>query len=291
MGEPDPEVRPSTDTWPLHVALCIAAGAATGWLVAELTPNCTTQLGCTVGGALCAGAFVPVCLAVIAAGRRAQRARLGSIVAGSDRRAVWGILATLLAVMTVEAAPDWPAYAAGDGPCPCAVLAMISAAAVCIAAILGADVRALGAARHLVARGLAARDGAEAEPNDAAAPRFDLGLGNDLSAQTTRGATAYRHRETTLALVRGTPDLAIRALSRAVRRGAFGLALIGLTAIVHGVASSAPALTTYAITLCGPRQPRACALAASLVEADDPVRASKLLARTHVDDVPQYASE
>src|SRR5262249_14680243 len=109
IGEPDPELRPATDFWPLHAGLVLAAGAATGGAVATLTPGCSTQAECVLGGIGCALVFVPVCLAVVAAARRAQRARLGSLVAGSDRRAVWAILAMLLAVMTLEPVflPSW----------------------------------------------------------------------------------------------------------------------------------------------------------------------------------------
>ena len=59
---------------------------------------------CAFGGALCAVVFLPVCLVVIGAARRAQRARLGSIVAGSDRRTVWGILAIPFSSVTTPEA-------------------------------------------------------------------------------------------------------------------------------------------------------------------------------------------
>jgi hypothetical protein len=280
MGEPDPEVRPATDTWPLQITIVIAAGATTGGLLASMTPGCTTTEECIIGGALCALAFFPVCLAVIGAARRAQRARLGSIVAASDRRAVWGILAMLLAVMSLEMLPNWPAYFAQiDVPSPAPVLAILAASTLCTVGVLFADARALRRARLVVAHGLSVHEQQEAEPGAADAPRLDLGIGNEILAKVTRGAAAYRHREQTLALVKGTPKLALDALGRAVRRGMFGLALIAAAGVVHVYANSEAALMTYLTTRCGPRDRAACNMAADRVEASDPHAAHDLRQR------------
>jgi hypothetical protein len=278
MGEPDPEMRPPTDVWPLQVAIVVVAGATTGGLLASMTPGCTTTEECIIGGALCALAFVPVCLAVIRAARRAQRARHGSIVAASDRRAVWGILAMLLAVMTLEVLPNWPArFMYTEVPSQAPVLGMLVAAALCILGILLADARALRRARLVVAQGLAVHEAQEAEPGVADAPRFDLGLGNEILARVTRGAAAYRHREQTLALVKGTPKLALDALGRAVRRGKFGLALVAAAGALHAYANSERALTSYMAARCSPRDRLACAVAAAHVE--DPAAAELLRRR------------
>jgi hypothetical protein len=280
MGEPDPELRPATDVWPLHVGMVVVAGATTGGLIASVTLGCTTTDECIIGGGLCALAFAPVCLAVIRAARRAQRARLGSIVATSDGRAVWGILAMLLAVMTVEVWPNWPGQLMNtDVPSPAPVLGILAALGLSMLGILIADVRALRRARLVVAQGLSVHEPQEAEAGAADAPRFDLGLGNEILAKVTRGAAAYRHREQTVALVKGTPKLALEALSRAVRRGMFGLALVLAAGAMHAYANSPAVLTSFLRMRCSPRNSAACERAADRVQESDPDEAHRLRQR------------
>lgn len=228
---PGADMRARTDRWPRHVLAVLLAGAASGVAVAVLCDAYGGPQAGALSGSLCALAFVPVCLAVIAAARRAQRARLGSIVADSDRRAVWGILALALSVATLEALPDWPAAAVGATAVPAPALLMAQAAGLLTLAILLLDVRALREARRAIAPGLERQDPAAVDPGGADVPRLDLGLGEDLRARFARSATAYRGRDRTLALVQGSPEQALTALQRAVRRGALGLAVIGA---VHG---------------------------------------------------------
>jgi len=245
LNPPDPELRPATDAWPLHVAVVIATGAATGGLAALFIPGCRFRLQCAVGGAVFAIVFVPVCLAVIAAARRAQRARLGSIVAGCDRRAVWGILAITLAVTTAEALPEWSPAMAGYGLTPVVALALLVLTGVVTLFLRRADAAALKRARRELEAGLTARHEADPEPEDAGLVPLDLGLGDGVLARTARGAAAYRDRARTVALVRGSPELALGALQGAVRRGTVGLVVIGMMGALHAAAARVPAVVLY----------------------------------------------
>jgi hypothetical protein len=255
MGERDPESRPWTDAWPLQTGIVVAAGALTGALVAVLCHEPSPQ-EFALGGALCAVAFLPVCFAVIAAGRRAQRARLGSMVAGGDRRAVWGILAMLLAAMTLEAVPDWPAWRAGEGVLPWVVPAAIAAALAVTLRILVTDRRALAHAQAEI-EAMPSDQGPDEDPGDDRLPRLDLGIGDELRARVGGGA-AYRGRQRTLALVKGTPGLSLGALQRAVLRGKVGLALIGVLVAGHAAAMTNPALAAYQAQRCDQHHLAAC---------------------------------
>jgi hypothetical protein len=280
IGDPDPDVRPRTDVWPLHAVVMIAAGAGTGALVGTLDKAVGHPGECAASGAVCALAFVPVGLAVIAAARRAQRARLGSIVADSDRRAVWGILAATLAVTTLEALPDWAAALEGDGRAPWAAPGMLLAAGAATLWILRADRRAQGEAREATREGLTAREPEEIGPVDPGVGRVDLGLGDEVQARLARGAAAYRHRERTVALVQGSPEHAFAALARAARRGAASLAVIGAVGALHLTATTMPARATYEELRCRTwSSGEACSRAAAILIDRDPARAHRLLRR------------
>jgi hypothetical protein len=263
LGDPDPELRPATDAWALHVAVVLAAGAVSGALVAGLTPHCTTDAQCALAGALSAVVFVPVCLAVVAAARRAQRARLGSVVADSDRRAVWGIMAITLGVTTVEGLPEWPLAMAGYGTVPMVALAVLVGTGAVTLGIRLADARSLRWARGEIDAGLSARGPADPEPDDGDAARLDLGLGEGLLARVARGAAAYRQRERTVALVRGSPELTLEALRGSVRRGTIGLVVLFAVGVAHAAAALTPAALTYEIR-CTAGDATACIVAAAL---------------------------
>jgi hypothetical protein len=279
MGEPDPDIRPATDLWLLHAGLVLAAGAATGGAVAAFTPGCCTQAECVLGGIACALLFVPVCLAVIAAARRGQRARLGSIVATSDRRAVWAILAMLLAVMTLEGLPDWPSSTLGITDAPLPVVGMLAAAALGTLGIFFADYRALSRARGVVARGLSAHDPAEPAADAEDAARVDLGLGDEVLVELVRGAAAYRQRARAVALVKGAPGAALSALQRAVRRGVIGLTAITVAGMLHACAATGPAAASYGSLICTRGYPTACELAEHRLAERDPEKARSLFRR------------
>jgi hypothetical protein len=264
IDTPDPEARAPTDAWPRHAGAVLLAGAASGASVSVLCDTWGGPALGALGGAFCAVAFVPVCLAVLAAARRAQRARLGSIVAGSDRRAVWAILALALALATVEALPSWPASAAGEVTRPEPALWMALSAGLLTLAVLVADVIALRSARRAIAPGLEQRNPCETHAGDADAPRLDLGIGEDLLARLARSATAYRGRDRTLALVQGSPEQATSALRRAVLRGALGLVAIGAVVGGHMAANTPAADRFHAALLCDQGRGAWCARAAQL---------------------------
>jgi hypothetical protein len=262
IDDPDPELRAPADTWPLQAGLVVVAGAFTGALIDVLFFRDEYMLMCTAVGALLALAFVPVCLSVIAAARRAQRARHGSLVASSDRRAVWGTLAITLAAATVEALPEWPAAAADDRPWPFVALAVLALAGLATLRIFREDRAVFGQARELVRAGLEARE----EPAQEAPEilRFDLGLGEDLYARRARGAAAYRQVDRTVALVQGSPGAALAALERAVRRGKIGLVVVALVGAAHLAAGSRLAWRGYGEVRCVHGDLRGC-IAAGLV--------------------------
>jgi hypothetical protein len=269
LVDPDPSALARSDRWWRHIAAVILAGAASGAAIAAVCDAYNNPAIGAAGGALFALAFIPVCAAVILAARRAQRARLGSIVAGSDRRAVWGILATALAVATVEVALNWPAAAAGDVPSPWPALGMLAMAAIVILWILFADVRALRRARQASVPGLVERDPAETAEDDTAALRVDFGLGDGLAARLARSASAYRGRDRTLALVRGDPEQAFGALRRAIRRGVLGLAVMAGVAGVHAAGDSAFASELFDRHRCENYDSQACGRMATRYRDND----------------------
>jgi hypothetical protein len=262
IDDPDPELRPRADAWPLQAGLVIVAGAITGALVALAIFREEHALLCAAVGALLALAFVPVCLSVVAAARRAQRGRLGSLVASSDRRAVWGILAITLAAATLEALPEWPAASADDRPWPLVALGVLAFAGLAMLGIFREDRAVLARAREMVGAGLEARQ----MPMDdmPEIPRLDLGLGDALHARTARGAAAYRQVDRTVALVHGSLEAAIGALERAVRRGKIGLAVVASVGAAHLAANSWLAFRGYVEVRCVHGDLRGC-IAAGLV--------------------------
>jgi hypothetical protein len=182
-----------------------------------------------MNGVLCSLVFLPVAIAVLRSARRAQRARLGTLVARADYRAVWGVLATALALTTLEAVPDW--LASRDGTI---AVAIACACGVVVLAVLLWDGRASGRARETLA------DLAAPSPFAHEAPEtIDLGLGDGVGARIALGTSAYRDRDRTLALVRGDPLEVRRAMTRALVRGRVSIALISVVLAGHAIAAFA----------------------------------------------------
>lgn len=265
-----PTTRARGDTWPRHIAAVLAAGTATGTVVAILCDTYRGPLAGALSGFLCAAAFVPVCAAVILAARRALRARLGSIVADSDRRAVWGILAPTLALATLEAVPDWPASVGHDIAVPWLALGLAQAAGLVLMVILLADALALRKARRALAAGLTQRDPDDLGEVDASVPRLDLGLGDESHARLARSASAYRGRDRALALVEGSPEQALSALRRALVRGALGLGVVAAVWATHQLADSHAAYQRFEEQLCHDGQVASCLTSAYFRQPSDP---------------------
>jgi hypothetical protein len=248
---PEEERRPGSDRTPFHVLAMLAAGALAGGIVTLLDIAPEGAPYGAASGFFCAFAFVPVGLAVLAAARRSKRARLGSIVAGSDRRAVWGILAAALGLATLLAVIDWPAAAMSDEvAAPKGALYMAHATVLVTLLVLAADVLALRRARAVVAPGLSPRENPDGPSGESEIPELDLGLGEDLLSRLARRGSAYRERDKTVALVRGNPDQALEALRRGIRRGVTSLALLGAVHVAHGLATTEPASALYLTVRC-----------------------------------------
>lgn len=227
LDDPDPLERGPRDRALIHGALIVLAGALVGAIVGAA---CGCPDGAAFGilsGAACALVFVPVGLAVVAAARSAQRARLGTLVAGSDRRAVWSILSTALAVTTLEALPDW--QAAPSPPWPACAIAIIAGAVV-----LGTF--AFDARASRVVEGTLA--GLSAPPDTReVAPAIDLGLGDDVGAHVARGKVAYRDRDRVVDLVRGNPSLVRAAMSRTRLRALASFMIVTFVLALHALAA------------------------------------------------------
>ena len=298
VDAPDPAARPRTDSWPRHVATILLAGALVGaflWSIrhsfADMRMGVT---GYVIGGVVCTLPFVPVLAAVLSFARRAQRARLGSLVAASDRRAVWGILATTVSVTTLGALPNWVAADAGDVASQLPVVGMLAVSALGIAAILAADLLSLRRAKKTRAPDVVAKSASEVASSDTATPRLDLGLGDDIAARVARPQSAYRGRERAVALILGSPALSIRELTRAARRGALGLLAVAAVATLHVLANTGPAHLAFDKARCDAFDSRACARVADRVLLLDQAHAltlySKACSSSSVDSCLMAAS-
>jgi hypothetical protein len=205
-------------------AFVIAAGAVTGGAVGGLEQRSIVgALSGALNGALSGVAFLPICALVLAAARRAAQARLGAIVAGADRRAVWSILASALAVTTLAAALDAPLARAPfrARPLPFGVAMAVAAASLLLAVLLADGVALIRVTR--MAR-------TTPEPRAPEAP-IDLVLGSIAEARA--------------------------ALVRALLRGAVGLAIAGAVLGYHRWAESPAALVAYMELRCE-RTPVVC---------------------------------
>jgi hypothetical protein len=230
-----------TTWWRLALTVALGGGLVGGMVTALVDGNMGyVHVGAGIG-VLASLAFLPVCAAVTAAAKRADRARHGSLVAGSDRRAVWAILMAALSVTAGAVAIDWPlthvADPLGHVPPPWLAVVVLGGAVAVIAASLRADWAALARVRSMTGgAGVEARAGGGASPD---VPHVDLGLGDDVHTLVAHGSATYRSRERALALVVGCPDEAALALRRAVRRDVLGLAVTAAVVGVHAVAALA----------------------------------------------------
>jgi hypothetical protein len=134
----------------------------------------------------------------------------------------------------------------------------VIAAGVLVTAILSADVIALIRARRALAPRLSQEDPALMDTVDGLVPCVDLGLGDDVHAELTRGAAAYRARDRALSVVQGSPRQALAELRRSVIRGAAGLIVIGAVFGAHMAAAGTLGYRRYANTACKAGNPYAC---------------------------------
>lgn len=222
--------HPPRVTWAVVAISMLMGGALAGATIGRLDNGVDEHGAGAVTGALSALVLVPVAVAVIAVAKRAERARLGSLVAGVDRRATWSIPAAMVAILASGGALDWTCH--GHAP-PLVALAMAGAGAAIVLAALVADVVTL---RRIVRLG----GDSAFEPHDlsgplrAGEPDVDLGLGDEVRAQLVNEG-AYRSRPRAIALLRGSVDEAREAASHAIRRGTLGLAGAALALATHAI--------------------------------------------------------
>ena len=246
-----------------RVALLVAlvpAGALTGALVPVIAFGSRGDPLAAAGlGVLCALAFYPVGALVLRAATRAERARLGSWIAASDRRAVWAILGTTLAVASLLGVADRAAAMDGAPTLPWLppAIAALGAMGCVVAAVADA----------LLLRRLRALDGRDEhmtqvdESRDADMSRaatLDVGLGTEMRAQMAPGAHANRARERALSVLVGNVALARTTVERSLLAGVAGL-LVCLAALgAHALAGTRVALAAYRGQRCIAGDPRAC---------------------------------
>ncbi|WP_438021856.1 hypothetical protein [Sorangium sp. So ce233] len=237
-------------TWACLAALVLPGGALAGGLIGGITGGSlyTAATG-VVNGVICGAATLPICGAVLEAALRAERARLGSIVAAADRRAVWQILAASLAAATLAALPEWPAARLGLVPVPEIVGALAVGSWMAIGLLILADAAALG--HRLPGAAAAAEEpcSPDAIASDPAVPRVDLGLGDEVHARLARG-NAYRGRDRASLLVIGSHAEAHAALAGALRRGVICFALGAAVLVAHRWAAGASAVHAYQAARC-----------------------------------------
>ncbi len=241
------------------------AGAVSGAIVGlDIWPRAQAAVAGALTGAGCAVVFLPICAVVLAAARRAARARLGTIVAATDHRAVWRTLAGCVALASLLAAPDWSAAANGVERAPAVGGGVALAAALIVAACLLADVAAVLRVAGLVARGASMEERQGLADTEAAVPRVDLGLGDDVRAEVARGAAAYRATDRAVTLLVGSLEEAVAAVRGARRRSAMVLAGVLSVLVAHAFAMSGGAAAAFAERRCADGLVPSCVRAAEL---------------------------
>jgi hypothetical protein len=185
--------------------------------------------------------FTPICALVLRAARRAERARMGSIVADADLREVWGILFLTLAVASLVALPDWRAsltdFYGYTVPKPIVATLIAAGAGLVTIALLVADARALARINDATRGMVPSSDDADTITASTGVPKVDLGLGDDIFAKLARHAAAYRSRDRAVALVVGCPYQAAAALRRSIRRNIASLVVCACVVAAHALES------------------------------------------------------
>lgn len=176
------------------------AGAASGGLVGLVTWGSEGFTRFAVGGAFVGLVFVPSCLVVFDAAKRAGRGRHGSLVAATDRRTV---ASTVLAGIAFAGATQVPAVlSANISKAPPPLVQVGLSLVVC-----------LGATVAIAAWLERAPSGEEDAPATGAA--VDLGIGADRWARTSDAY--YRTSGRPEVLVRGSTERATAAFDECAR--------------------------------------------------------------------------
>jgi hypothetical protein len=207
------------------VVVVLGAGLAAGMILAALVAPTVPWAGAPSGLAA-AVPLIPACLLVIAAQRRADQGRPGSIVARAEQRAVHALVALGMVILAALMLPDWMSTSAELlRPAHDAVFVAALAGAVGLAILL-AD---LAATRRI------ARIQAAMAVEDGPAVSVDFGLGDEVVSRAEPGGS-YRDGGRVIASALGDPYRAQATLRRGLTRGVILVALSELVAISHGIA-------------------------------------------------------
>ncbi|WP_437783586.1 hypothetical protein [Sorangium sp. So ce1097] len=203
-----------------------------------------TILGAALG-ALFSLPFIPALAVVLFAANRVGRARAGSIVAASDRRAVWAATAAVIALAALAtralfgapAAPELGRAVAGAGLA--VVAALFAVDAVALARVLTLPRRPVGAGAgpggelgdggeveiEVAVEGRAEAGGQRSGTGMGMGERIDLGLGDEVQVEVVRPIHAYRGARQIARIVRGNRERAAAALRAGLARGGIALAI------------------------------------------------------------------
>lgn len=223
----------------LWVAVITAlAGAVSGGLVAFVTWGSDGVPRFALGGAVVGLAFVPSCLVVFDAAKRAGRARHGSLVAATDQRTV---ASTVLAGIAFAGATQVPAMLSANTSKALAPLVQVALSlVVCFGATFAIVVlqrrdRATRASLEALARDATwlerAQSDEEAGVTAPSTAAVDLGLGADRWSRTSD--SNYRQSGRPDVVLRGSVARATAAFDECARRRHRSLivATCGLTAV------------------------------------------------------------
>jgi len=249
----------------------IGAGGVVALIVALWGEGWTDHTMDAVAFGLASGvAFLPICRAVVASAERSARARMGSLVARADRRAVWSILATCVGVATLVSIIDWPAAREPRFDPPWISFGLAGAATLLVLVVRIADGRANTRIEALAAEtDQMERCDASASVVRPAPMEIDLGLGDEAHARFDHGVAGYRDRDRPRALLMGNPARARQALSSALRRGTLCCATLALVLGAHLLATGEPFAYLYQQERCDRMTPYGCTEAARLTDSSE----------------------
>jgi hypothetical protein len=201
------------------VATCASGAVAGGIICGAYWRGGGPEMGLATG--LGCGAVFSIAFAnVLAAASRTGRARPGSMVDASDRRAVWSVTVAVIAIATLAGGARWSGYAMCRSLAPVATPLVGAFAIAALLALVGWE--AASAARAAMDASSARRefDG----PLYAGIPCHDYGVGDGLYADSGAPASPYRDRPVPARLFRGSADEARQALMAALGRAVLALA-------------------------------------------------------------------
>jgi MFS family permease len=220
------------ERWPL-VRIWLGSGAAAGALISLVIPFSRpafippTFIEGMALGAVAAAMLFPACAWLMGQARVAQRARLGSIVAAADRRAIWSTSAVVLSLSSM----------AGLLLAPSRATMLVAAAGGMLALSLWIlDRHACDSVGALTGVG-EKLDAFQVQHGEHLVAKTDLGLGDQILGELQVGAT-YRDGGRRVPLLRGSVEKAREALERCCSASGHRLLIAFSIWIAHGIALS-----------------------------------------------------